>query len=95
MTEPKEFFENLMADPETKHFMNGIKKKVESYGDDKDKFLNFMFGAMSSWYTSMENLIANVETIKVMLIFNSIGEGMTLMQDTIRKTDKPETAKAV
>ena len=95
MTEPKEFFENLMADPETKPFMNGIKSKAESYGEDKDKFLNFVFGAMASWYNSMETMIANVETIKFMLIFNTIGEGVTLLQDTMRKTDKPETAKPV
>jgi hypothetical protein len=58
-------------------------------------FLNFMFGAMASWYTSMEKMIANVETIKFMLIFNTIGEGVTLMQDVIRKADKPEAAKPV
>ena len=95
MTDPKEFFENLMADPETKTFLKTIKVKAESYGDDQDKFLNFMFGAMASWYTSMEKMIANVETIKFMLIFNTIGEGVTLMQDVIRKTDKSEVAQPV
>ncbi len=95
MTDPKEFFENLMADPETKPFMKTIKVKAESYGEDKDMFLNFMFGAMASWYTSMEKMIANVETIKFMLIFNTIGEGVTLMQDVIRKTDKSEVAQPV
>ena len=95
MTYPKEFFENLMADPETKTFLKVIKVKAESYGEDKDMFLNFMFGAMASWYTSMEKMIANVETIKFMLIFNTIGEGITLMQDVIRKTDKSEVAQPV
>ena len=95
MTDPKEFFENLIADPETKTFMKTIKVKAESYGEDSDMFLNFMFGTMASWYTSMEKMIANVETIKFMLIFNTIGEGVTLMQDVIRKTDKSEVAQPV
>jgi len=95
MTDPKEFFESLMADPETKPFMNGVKEKAESYGEDKDKFLNYLFGAMASWYTSMEMMIANVETIKALMIMNSLEQGMTLWQDTMRKTDKSEAARPV
>ena len=95
MTEPKEFFEKLMADPETKPFMEGLKAKAESYGEDKDKFLNFLSGSMARWYDSMENMIANIEGIKLMLMLNTLGEGMSLLQDIMRKSDKPEAAKPV
>lgn len=95
MTDPKEFFEKLMADPETKPFMEGLKAKAESYGEDKDKFLNFIFGSMTRWYDSMEHMIANIEGIKLMLLLNTIGEGVSLAQDTIRKSDKSEAARPV
>lgn len=95
MTEPKDFYKKLMADPETNAFMTALRAKVDSYGEDKDKFLNFIFGAMASWYTSMEMMISNVETVKVMLILNSLEQGMVVLQDTMRESHKSEAARAV
>ena len=95
MTDPKEFFEKLMADPDTTPFLNNIKAKAESYGEDKDQFLNFTYSAMASWYSSMETMIAYVETLKTMIIMNSLEQGALALQDTIRKADKSEAARPV
>jgi len=95
MTEPKDFYKQLIADPETNTFMKTLHAKVQSYGEDKDKFLNYIFGAMASWYTSMEMMIANVETIKLMLLLNSLEQGVVLLQDTLRESHKSEAAKPV
>lgn len=95
MTEPKDFYKNLIADPETNTFMKTLHDKAQSYGEDKDKFLNYLFGAMASWYTSMEMMIANVESIKIMLILGSLEQGVMILQDTIRESHKSEAAKPV
>ncbi len=95
MTESKDFYKNLIADPETNAFMKTLYDKAQSYGEDKDKFLNYLFGAMASWYTSMEMMIANVESIKIMLILGSLEQGVMILQDTIRESHKSEAAKPV
>ena len=95
MTEPKDFYKKLMADPETKAFMKALNEKVDSYGEDKDQFLNYVLGAVASMYTSMEKMIANFEVMKMMVILNSLEQGMVILQDTMRESHKSEAARPV
>ena len=95
MTDPADFYKKIMADPDTATFMKSLHDKAQSYDEDKDKFLNYLMGALSGWYTSIEMVIANIESIKVMLILNSLDQGMTLYQETRRKGDKSYAAKPV
>ena len=95
MTDPKEFYKMLVADPETTEFMKTMHGKAESYGEDKDKYLNYLVGAIGSWYDSMEMMIANVETVKLLLLLNSIEQGMMLYHDMQRESDKSVATKPV
>jgi len=95
MTDPSDFYKKLLADPETVQFMKTIYDKAQGYGEDKDTFLNYMVGSIASWYTSMEMMVANVETVKLLLLMNSIEQGMMLFQDTLRESHKSEAAKPV
>ncbi|GAF93998.1 unnamed protein product, partial [marine sediment metagenome] len=93
--DPSDFYKKLLADPETVQFMKTLYNKVQAYGEDKDKFLNYMVGSIASWYTSMEMMVANVETVKLLMLLNSIEQGMMLFQDTLRESHKSEAAKPV
>lgn len=84
-----------MADPRTQEFMKTIKEKAESYGEDKDKFLNFLLGQMTPWYDSTELMIVSMEGIKLMVLLSAFGEGVEMYQGIIRKSHKSETAKPI
>jgi len=95
MTDPKAFYKTLMADTDTHAFIKTLKDKAESYGEDKDKFLSYMLSIMVSLYTSTETMIANIETVKMMLLLSSIEHGFITLQDAVRENDKSVAAKPV
>jgi len=95
MTDPKDFYKTLMADTDTVAFIKTLKDKAESYGEDKDKYLNFVMGAIASWYDSVEMMIANIEAVKLLTLLKSIEEGMMIYQNTLRENDKSVAAKPV
>jgi len=95
MTDPKAFFKTLIDNPETKASMKTIKNTAESYGEDKDKYLNYLIGAIASWYDSAEMMIANIEAVKLLTMLRSIEQGMIIYQDTLRENHKSEAAKPV
>lgn len=95
MTDPTDFYKKLMVDPDTAAIIKTLHDKAESYGEDKDKFLSYMLSAMASLYTSMEMMIANIETVKLVLLLNSIEHGFMVLQNTLRESHKSEAAKPV
>lgn len=95
MTDPTEFLEKLLADPEATATMKTLHDKAQSYGEDKDQFLNYVLGKITSWYDSKELMIVSMEGIKLMVLLESFGEGMTVFQGIMRRTHPSEAAKPV
>ena len=95
MTDPVEFLEKLLADPETAPFMKALHDKAESYGEGKDLFLNYVLGGITSWYNSRELMIVNMEGIKLMVLLQSFGVGMAEVEGILRRTTPSEVAKPV
>ena len=71
MTDPAEFLEKMLADPETTATIQALHDKAQSYGEDKDQFLNYLLGKVTSWYTSKELMIVSMEGIKLMVLLGS------------------------
>ena len=95
MTDPVEFLEKLLADPETAPFMKALSDKAETYGEDKDLYLNYVLGHITSWYTSKELMLVNLEGIKLMVLLQSFGAGLAEGEGILRRTTPSETAKPV
>ena len=95
MTEPKDFYKDLIANPETAAFMKTVYDKAESYGIDKNQFLNYLLGSIASMYDSMEMLITNLESVKYLMLMKSLEQGLMLVQDIQRETDKSEAIEPV
>ncbi len=95
MTDPVEFLEKVLADPETKATIQALHDKAEGYGEDKDLYLNYVLGHITSWYTSKELMLVNMEGIKLMVLLQSFGAGLAEVQGILRRTTPSETARPV
>ena len=95
MTDPEEFYKKLMVDPETASIIKGIREKASFYGEDKDKFLGYVMGAIASLHSDTDAMVANVETVKFIMLLTSIEQGMVIHQKLMRESHKSEAARPV